>query len=267
MYLKKKTTTTAKYRCRLQKVLIIPILLCGIISCKSTLIVHEIKTENISNSGNLTTVDSSVVRLVQPYKDKLAGKMREVIGSGTTELIKGRPESKLTNYLGDLLLKEGQSYAKSHPLKPTPVIAYQNYGGLRAIVPKGDITVGKIYELMPFENEMVLLKLKGDDVYAFAEKIAASGGDCVSGIQIGIRDGKVSHFEVNGKPLDRTAEYWLVTNDYVAGGGDGMEMFARRLEYIPTGIKLRDCIISYMRREYRAGKKISPNLDRRIYFE
>ncbi|MGV8092560.1 MAG: 5'-nucleotidase C-terminal domain-containing protein [Mangrovibacterium sp.] len=251
----------------MQRTLIIFIFLCGIISCKSSLIIHDIKTENISNSENLTLVDSSVIKLVEPYKNKLTSEMQEVIGFSTVELIKERPESKLTNYIGDLFLEEGRLYATTLPSRPIPVIAYLNYGGLRSALPQGDITVGKIYELMPFENEMVLLKLKGDDVYAFAEKIAIQGGDCVSGIRLHIRNGKVSHLTVNGKPFDRSAEYWMVTNDYVANGGDEMQMFTNRLQYIATGIKLRDCMISHMKREHQAGKKISPQLDGRIYAE
>jgi len=249
----------------MQKALIPLIFLCGILSCKSNLIIHDIKTANIVNSKNLSNVDSSVIKLVEPYKNNLTDEMQEVIGYSTVKLTKGRPESRLTNYLGDLLLEEGRSYAEKHSLDPRPMISYQNYGGLRSALPMGNITVGKIFELMPFENEMVFLKLKGNDVYAFAEKVAVQGGDCVAGIRLGIRDGKISRVEVNGEPLDPAAEYWLVTNDYVADGGDNMQMFTHRLEYIATGIKLRDCIIGYMRRHHQAGEKISPELDGRIY--
>ncbi|MEL7586436.1 MAG: 5'-nucleotidase [Prolixibacteraceae bacterium] len=249
------------------RALIILIFLLEIYSCKSNLIIQDIKTENIPNSGNLTTVDSSLIKLVQPYKDKLTAEMQEVIGYSTDDLVKSRPESKLTNYLADLFLEEGRSYAEGLPQKPIPQIAYLNYGGLRTALPQGEITVGKIFELMPFENEMVLLKLRGDDLYALAEKLAAQGGDCVSGLKLRIRDGKIADLKVAGRPFDHAAGYWLVTNDYVANGGDDMSMFRNHLEYIATGIKLRDCIIGYMRREYRAGKKISPRLDRRIETE
>lgn len=251
----------------MQKALIFLLFLGGITSCKSSLVIQNVKTENISNAEDLTRIDSSLIRLVEPYRNKLTEEMGEVIAISTVELVKGRPESRLTNYLGDLLLEEGRRYAKNSPSKPAPVMAYLNYGGLRTALPQGNITVGKIYELMPFENEMVLLKLKGVDVYAFAEKIADQGGDCVAGIKIGIRDRRVSHLEINGKPLDQNGEYWMVTNDYVANGGDDMQMLTNRLEYISTGIKLRDCMISYMKREYRSGKKITPNPDGRIYME
>ncbi len=251
----------------IQKILIFLIILQGIISCKSSLIIHDIKTENISNSENLPGVDSSVIRLVEPYKSRLTDEMEEVIGFSTTELVKDRPESELTNYLGDLLLDEGRRFAGNHPSRPFPDVAYLNYGGLRTALPKGEITVGNIYELMPFENEMVLLKLKGADVYAFAERLALLGGDCVSGIRMEIRNRKVSRLEIQGKPFNPDKEYWMVTNDYVANGGDHMQMFLNRIEYIPTGIKLRDCFISYMKNDYHAGKKISPRLDGRIRIE
>jgi len=251
----------------MQKALIVIIFMAGVISCKSNLVIHDIKTENISNADGLPQADSSLIKLVEPYKNKLTSEMEEVIGISTIELVKERPESELTNYIADLFLAEARRYAENHPSKPVAVIAFQNYGGLRTALPRGEITVRKIFELMPFENEMVMLKLKGEDVYAFVEKIAAEGGDCVSGIKLGIRDRKISYLEVAGKPFDRNAAYWLVTNDYVANGGDDMQMFAKRLEYISTGIKLRDCMISYMRREHQAGKKISPRLDGRIYLE
>lgn len=251
----------------MRQALIILIFLFGICSCKSNLIIQDIKTENIPNSDKLTRVDSSLIKLVQPYKDNLAAEMQEVIGTSTDDLVKERPESKLTNYLGDLLLEEGRSFAETLPKKPLPQLAYLNYGGLRTTLPRGEITVGKIFELMPFENEMVLLKLRGEDLHTFAEKLAAQGGDCVSGLKLTISDGKIADFEVAGQPFNRAAEYWLVTNDYVANGGDDMTMFTNRTAYIATGIKLRDCIIGYMRKEYKSGKKISPELDGRISIE
>ncbi|MGD9557222.1 MAG: 5'-nucleotidase C-terminal domain-containing protein [Mangrovibacterium sp.] len=251
----------------MQKAWLIVLFLEMIVACKSNLMVQEVRTENISNSENLHFADPAVTRLVEPYKSKLTNKMNEVIAVSTDEMIKARPESKLTNYLGDLLLEEGKRYAEQQSLAPLPFIAFLNYGGLRTALPKGKITVGNIYELMPFENEMVLLKLKGEDVQRFAEKIAYQGGDCVAGIKLGIRQGKLSDLQINGEPLETNKEYWMVTNDYVANGGDDMEMFANHLEYVETGIKLRDCIIGYMRKESQAGKKIAPKLDSRIYIE
>ena len=248
----------------MQKIFLILAILFGLLSCKTTWNVHEIKTENIPNSEKITEIDSSIVRLITPYKNNLSPDMQQIIGFSTIELVKAKPESRLTNYLGDLILEEGKIYAKEHTAA-VPDIAYLNYGGLRTDLPKGDITVGKIFELMPFENEIVLIKISGDNFYAFIEKIAAEGGDCVSGIKLGIKNGHVGQLTINGKPFARSSSYWIVTNDYAAHGGDHLVMFKHPLEYIATGIKFRDCIIEHMKKNYKAGKQIAPELDGRIY--
>ncbi|MGD9930328.1 MAG: 5'-nucleotidase C-terminal domain-containing protein [Mangrovibacterium sp.] len=239
----------------------------GLLSCKSTLIIQDIHMQNIPNYENISTIDPAIEQLVAPYKQNLEADMQEIIAISTVELVKEKPESLLTNYLADLLLEEGARYAYQHPLQPLPNLAYLNYGGLRTQLPKGEITVGKIFELMPFENEMVLVQLTGADLYELASRLAANGGDCVSGIKLGIKDNKIGTFEIAGNPLNQTALYWVVTNDYVAEGGDGMTMLLNRKKYIQTGLKLRDCFIDHMRNEYQKGRTISPKLDGRIYYE
>jgi 2',3'-cyclic-nucleotide 2'-phosphodiesterase (5'-nucleotidase family) len=228
------------------------------------LIVSDFKAENIPNYQNISTIDSSIVNFISPYTAEISKEMQEVIAVSDVDLVKKKPESLLTNYLADILLYEGQIYASRHQAHPVPSVAYLNYGGLRTDLPKGKITVGKIYELMPFENEMVILRLKGEDLDAMAEMIAAKGGDSVAGMKLKIKDGKPVSFLIDNKPVDRNAAYWLVTNDYVANGGDNMSMFLNRTMLIKTGIKLRDCFIEHMKNDYDAGKIISPKLDGRI---
>lgn len=233
-------------------------------SCKTKLIVTDFKAENIPNYQNISTIDTSIVNFVKPYTAEIDKEMQEVIAVSNVELVKKKPESMLTNYLADILLYEGQIYASKHQARPIPDVAYLNYGGLRTDLPKGKITVGKIYELMPFENEMVILRLKGNDLYAMADMIAARGGESVAGMKLKIKDGKTSSLLIKDKPVDKNAEYYIVTNDYVASGGDNMSMFLHRTMFINTGIKLRDCFIEHLKNDYDAGKIISPKLDGRI---
>ncbi|WP_107820889.1 5'-nucleotidase C-terminal domain-containing protein [Mangrovibacterium marinum] len=236
-------------------------------SCKTKLIVTDFKAENIANYQNISTTDSSLLAFVNPYSTEINREMQTVIAISDVELVKKKPESLLTNYMADILLYEGQIYASKHQAHPIPELAYLNYGGLRTDLPRGKITVGKIFELMPFENEMVLLRLKGDDLNAMARMIAAKGGDSVAGITLTIKDGKPGLFLINNKPVQNNKEYWIVTNDYVANGGDNMTMFGNRTMFINTGIKLRDCFINHLQRDYDAGKIISPKLDGRISHE
>ena len=251
----------------MQKIFFLILVFTALLSCKTSLIVHDIKVENIPNCQNISTVDSLIVNFVQPYRALVDQDMQEVIAESMVELIKKKPESLLTNYMADILLDEGKMYASKHSARPIPDLAYLNYGGLRTDLPKGKITVGKIYELMPFENEMVLLRISGTDLYAMAEMIARKGGDSVAGIRLKIKDNQVYSLEVNNKPVSRSVNYWLVTNDYVANGGDDMTMLLNRSMIIKTGIKLRECFIQHMRNQFNAGRIISPKLDGRISYE
>jgi len=193
--------------------------------------------------------------------------MQEVIAFSEKELIRKKPESLLTNYLTDMLLYEGRMYASKLQSHPVPDAAYLNYGGIRTDLPRGPITIGKIFELMPFENELAIIRLKGKDMQEMAKVIAAKGGDCIAGMKITINADQSVRLEINERLVDPQMEYWIVTNDYVANGGDNMNMLLNRSIYINSGIKLRDCFINHMRNEYLSGKKISPTLDGRISYE
>ena len=60
--------------------------------------------------------------------------------------------------------------------------AFINYGGIRSYLPKGDITIGRIFELMPFDNLIVLQEIKGDTLLSFLNFIAERNGWPISGI-------------------------------------------------------------------------------------
>ena len=122
-------------------------------------------------------------------------------------------------------------------------------------------------ELMPFENEMVLLEISGANLVLFAERVAERDGSGVAGVKIGIKDQKVSSFLISGKEVDPDKSYWLVTNDYVANGGDKMTMFVDPKNYIASGETIRDLIIRYMEEKNEADQIISAKLDGRIFHE
>ena len=190
--------------------------------------------------------------------------MSRVISTSKTEMMKKKPESKLTNFLADLLLEEGISEAKKENLNIQPRISYFNYGGIRTYLPKGEITVGRIFELMPFENEMVFVQLNGKQVQEFFNSIAKKGGDSLGGVRFIISNQQAKNVMINGKRLNPDSNYWIVTNDYIANGGDGMEIFNKKIKVINTGKKIRDVIISYLEKKQKEGVLLTAELDGRI---
>ncbi|MDP3914442.1 MAG: 5'-nucleotidase C-terminal domain-containing protein [Bacteroidota bacterium] len=236
-------------------------------SCNKHLVVHEVNTKNISIDSNVGPPDLLVETMVKPYRDSIEHDMSTLVAVSSAPLVKGKPESKLTNLVSDILLNSAASYCLKQNLKVQPDAAYVNYGGLRASLPQGKITVERIFELMPFENEIVLIKISGASFMLMAEKIAARGGEGVAGMKLGIRNGKVSSLIVADKTIDPKASYWLVTNDYIANGGDQMSMFDNPEERINTGLKIRDVLIQVLSDDYKKNGIIEVKEDGRIFNE
>jgi 2',3'-cyclic-nucleotide 2'-phosphodiesterase (5'-nucleotidase family) len=209
--------------------------------------------------------DSSFTGILSPYTTKLGDELSEIISFSDTSLVAYRPESPLSNFVSDLVF----DFAKDFALKMEPSFKIDfslvNHGGLRTSLPKGKITTGDIFELMPFENELVILKLTGKQVSELVNFITTRGGEGVSGISFGMHSGKAEAVMVQNKPLDPESTYWMVTSDYIANGGDGMKILSYADQRIMTGAKIRDVIINHLRELKLEGKTVSAKSDGRIY--
>jgi 2',3'-cyclic-nucleotide 2'-phosphodiesterase (5'-nucleotidase family) len=193
--------------------------------------------------------------------------MNKVISVSANEMYKKKPESNLTNFLADVLLEEAGKECSAQNLNITPAVSFFNYGGIRAPLPRGEITVGNIFELMPFENEMVFLLLKGDQVQEFMNYVAYNGGGSVGGASFSIKEKKAINGKINGEKIDPEKSYWLVTNDYVAAGGDGLGFLRKNEQFVKSGRKIRDLIIENMQSRHDKKEKINIELDGRIRYE
>ncbi len=238
--------------------------LLALAACQSHYIQTNNESGNLLISDSIAELDSQIVKIYLPYKQEIDTEMSRIIAISAEEMVKDKPESGLTNFLADLLLEEGKLELTRHDKNFIPHLSFFNYGGIRTFLPKGEITVRKIFELMPFENEMVFLKLTGEQVNEFLNIVAEKGGDSVGGVRFVISEDKATGIMVGGEPLAADQEYWLVTNDYVAAGGDGIEVFTQRKDFFQSGVKIRDAIISYMERKHLNGDTISSGTDGRI---
>jgi 2',3'-cyclic-nucleotide 2'-phosphodiesterase (5'-nucleotidase family) len=236
------------------------------LSACSTYKVEKTATANIRLDTLVTIAPSQEMEdMIKPYRDKVNADMTEVLCQSSEALYGGRPESPLTNYCADLTLEESSLFCAAKYPQIKLDVSMINRGGLRIPLPKGDIKTMTMFELMPFENEIVFLKLKGDVMLEFVNHLAVRGGEGVSGLRFGIRDSKAVNPEIAGKPIDTTQSYWLVTSDYIANGGDGSEILAKSSERIDTGLKARDMFIQHFRRIGKEGKIVTAKTDGRIY--
>jgi 2',3'-cyclic-nucleotide 2'-phosphodiesterase (5'-nucleotidase family) len=213
--------------------------------------------------NNSTQEDESIKSLIEPYKSVLDNEMNEVLIKSKAEAVKGQPESALGNLIADITLAETNRILQAKNL-PQADISMLNNGGLRTSLPEGNITVGKIFELMPFENEIVVLTLSGEKAMGLFKYIAKSNGMPLAGATLEIKDENAENIKINGNAFDPNKTYRVATSDYLAGGGDKMRFFSEPISYQILNVKLRDAIINYLRAENKKGNLLNPKTDGRI---
>lgn len=212
---------------------------------------YRITSERASNEG--------IRKLLQPYADSVNKNMNDIIAEAGMPLEKKQPEGTLGNVLADAML----AVAKEN--YQTEVDAsFINYGGIRLpSIAAGSISRGKIFEMAPFDNLVVLLKLKGTVLHELLNIIAARGGWPCAGISFQIKNKEAVNIKISNKVFDENALYTIALLDYVANGGDDCEML-RQVPQQSNGILFRDAIINYFSKINKDGKKIYTSIQNRV---
>lgn len=224
------------------------------------------KTQDTSiNIIETTTEHQQAATLISPFKDSLEKEMNEVLVLSSEEFPKekGKPETKLGNLVADLSMEIAQKMYDGNI-----DFCLLNFGGLRTSLPKGEITRGKIFELMPFENELVVVSISQDSLNSLINYLNRVGGQPVSGVKVKFyQDNQEVKYKYrkNDKSLNTT--YKILTSDYLANGGDNMTFFLNPINYEKVGIKLRDAIIQYCVEQHAQGKQLTGKIEGRIVYE
>ncbi|WP_372639380.1 5'-nucleotidase C-terminal domain-containing protein [Ancylomarina sp.] len=211
--------------------------------------------------------DTAFINMINHYKIGLDSQMNHLVSETSEAMMSGKPESLLSNYIADAMLAIGNKYCQDNKLGHVVDLSIINNGGLRTSLPKGNISTGKLFELLPFENKLVIIGMKGSDLKNVLKYLAAKNGEGVSGIKMGIKDRKVVDVKIGGKAIDLNKIYHLISIDYLVNGGDGMNSFDKRENFRHIHMKLREAIIEHAKVLYQSGIGIKSELDGRIYYE
>lgn len=223
---------------------------------------HVEKHQYTFSSKDFASVDSTLWQNIIPYKSKLDDQMNVVIGITAQALTKDQPEGLLGNFVADLVMEQTPlNYYPADNSKPD--FCFLNNGGLRASLPAGEITMRNVFEVMPFENELVVLTLNGTQINELLKFIVRKGGIPVSGLRMKIKEMKATEVLINNVPFDSNRTYQVVTSDYLANGGDNL-LFLTEAKKEYAGLKIRDAIIEHCQKLNEQGKVIDPKLDQRI---
>ena len=209
-------------------------------ACSKAYLIYDVETNQLPIHADYPNQDEEIESIISPYRDDLASTMNKVIARVEIDLFKDKPSSSLGNLLADATLAMASEYTHS-----SIDIGIINYGGIRVpSLTKGPVTIGNVYELMPFDNYLVVLSLTGKQVQSMLDAIAASGGWPVAGVTFTIKDNTADDVQINGKRLHSESTYHIAISDYLANGGDNMNML-KGLPQENTNVLLRDAFKAY----------------------
>ncbi|MCR9295289.1 MAG: 5'-nucleotidase C-terminal domain-containing protein [bacterium] len=219
-----------------------------------------VEAESIAVADDLQP-DAAVAEIIQPYMEQMHASMDEVIGQAAADITRGRPESALGNLVADALLWH------ANKISPEQVdISLVNNGGIRLpALMKGPIRVADIYQLVPFDNRVVILTLSGQQIEDLLISMAKKGGEPMSGLtyKIDRDETQVREIRIGQQALVPTATYRLATLDYLASIGREYQILQDAASRVDDTVFLRDAMVTYIRQL----NVIEPTLDGRVSYE
>lgn len=203
-------------------------------------------------------LDPKMAELIAPYRAGVDSLMAAPVGKTAKEL--GQLSAELLNFASDVVARRGRQLADNVDF------AILNKGGLRRGLPKGTITVGQIMTMLPFDNHIQIIDIKGSDLLEAFKQMALVGGNGVSEeVRVKYeagdnpsRDGvEIESVVIDGKPLEADRIYRVATIDYLANGGDYMPTLANHKNVAHSDNVLYDDVLDYIRA--LKGKRINPS--------
>ena len=210
--------------------------------------------------------DQRAAEFLKPYRHKVDSVMGPIVGRSAKYMTAQRPEGTLSNLLADILVWAAKEYGEQ------PAFGLYNMGGVRADLPKGNVTYGDVLDVAPFENKIAFITLKGDVLLDLFRQIASTGGEGLShSVRMVItQDLQLKSVTINGQPIDPQKDYRIASIDYLLGGTDKMEAFKRGTDINSpkdASNNTRFIIMNYFREMTKQGREVDSNIEGRVTVE
>jgi 5'-nucleotidase len=248
---------------KIKQFLILSFFLFSIACKKNSNAVINTDWEQLSIDSTIPK-NEKIIKIITPYKSHLNNQLDSILCYNPKYLTRtdGPLESSLGNLMADICFKKGNKVLKNQINKKADFILL-NYGGIRAPIPKGNITLKNAYKVMPFENELVLVKLSGLKVkelltYLFKSKNAHP----TSNISLKLNNTSYQDVIINNRKFNENKNYYILTSNYLQQGGDKMNFFKSPILLYNTKYKIRTALIDY----FKETDTLKTELDNRFSY-
>lgn len=222
----------------------------------------KITAVNLDITDSLETV-AEIDDFVKPYREHVNKDLDSVLAYSEDTYSKsdGELNTAVGNFMADMVYEQANPIFKTRTGKDIDFILL-NHGGIRSIISKGNITTRTAYQVMPFENEIVVLDLKGAQVKELIDYLVRNKrAHPISRLNLEVDSNfNLKRALINGKPFDLNKNYLVCTNDYLASGGDNMNFFKSNDSTYNVDYKIRNAMIDY----FKKVDTINPKIDNRF---
>ena len=216
----------------------------------------------IAPDGKVYKKNSSVARTARAVLDAQPemARVKDVIAYSTEAMEAHYPESALSNWFIDLLMKKTEQYSgkKVH-------VGITNFGGIRIDMPQGDVILDDMLSMFPFKNQLVYAEIRGEQLRQILERMAARRFEVLGGVRVVAEDGRLVSALIDGEPIDDEKVYGLATISFLLNGGDGLSLQDNTLSVeVFDKINIIDAVLEYVSEETKAGRPIEYKTDGRV---
>ncbi len=187
---------------------------------------------------------------IKPYRDHIDADLSTVLAYCPENLDKSKGEwqTNIGSFMADVTLQKTAPLLQKRENK-TISICLLNHGGIRSVIPKGNVTARTAYEVMPFENSAIVIGLKAAQIMEMIQYIITEKKPHpLAGLSFTIdKNNQPKNILIQGKPMDGNSTYYVVTSDYLSNGGDNMTFFRKGTEQYDLDYKLRNILIDYFK--------------------
>ena len=223
------------------------ILILLIFSCSKNNNYNKIDKKQIK-IDSFYSADSKIQSFIKPYKKTVQDSLSKVLCYSLKSHSKSDSElnSAIGNMIADAVFEIASPlFKKNYNINADFVLL--NFGGIRSELPSGEITIETAYKIMPFENTVVLAKMKSQVIKEMINYlISEPKAHPISGMKIEIsRENELKKFKIQNKPLIANRDYFVLTSDYLVNGGDNMSFFKKSDSIFTLELKIRDILIDF----------------------
>lgn len=209
--------------------------------------------------------DTTILNFIAPYKTRIDKEMDSILAYAPQSLSKkdSKYNTALGNMMADAVFELANPVFKSRTGYPFNAVLL-NYGGIRSTLPQGDVTTRTAYQLMPFENEVVVVELSGFQMKEMYQYLAQGTAHPISNIEIILNpDGSLKNALIQGHQVIDNETYFIATSDYLQKGGDHMTFLTKPVSFLNLDYKIRNVLIDY----FKMKDTIAPLRDQRFIKE